>query len=330
MRSAPHNPTLVVCRPRPEKSGSTKKEIVRGQILIVAASTVLAACGPERGGNRSEGTTDRPEATADRPRRHIELEGQPNLRDVGGYETRDGRTIKWGQVYRTGELSELTDTDVARLDSLGIRTVVNFLVPEEIEKHGADRLPEGVREVREPITGELAEQLSLQAGESIRTGDFSALPADLNPEFHRLLLDDGREEYAALVRKILDPANRPLAFHCSHGVHRTGTATAILLSALGVPWETVREDYLLSNEYRREEIEAQLTRIRGKVARDREIPPDQVDMTNVEAFYVLEGHYIDGTLEKAIEEYGSMEDYIRDGLGITAAELAQLRSELLE
>jgi len=296
---------------------------VRGQILIVAASTVLTACGLERGGNRSE-------ATADRPQRHIALEGQPNFRDVGGYQARDGRTIKWGEIYRTGELSGLTDTDVARLDSLGLRTVVNFLVPKEIEKHGADRLPEAVREIRRPITGELAEELSLQAGEAIRTGDFSALPPDLNPEFHRLLLDDGREEYAALLRELMDPANRPLVYHCSHGVHRTGTATAILLSALGVPWEAVREDYLLSNKYRREEVEAQLGRIRQVLSRDRGIPPGQVDMTNVEAFYVLEGHYIDGTLEKAIEEYGSMEDYITDGLAITAGELAQLRAELLE
>ena len=296
---------------------------MRGQILIVAASTVLTACGLERGGNRSE-------ATADRPQRHIALEGQPNFRDVGGYQARDGRTIKWGEIYRTGELSGLTDTDVARLDSLGLRTVVNFLVPKEIEKHGADRLPEAVREIRRPITGELAEELSLQAGEAIRTGDFSALPPDLNPEFHRLLLDDGREEYAALLRELMDPANRPLVYHCSHGVHRTGTATAILLSALGVPWEAVREDYLLSNKYRREEVEAQLGRIRQVLSRDRGIPPGQVDMTNVEAFYVLEGHYIDGTLEKAIEEYGSMEDYITDGLAITAGELAQLRAELLE
>lgn len=296
---------------------------MRGLILIVAAGMTLTACGEER-------AADPVEAITTRPQRHIELEGQPNFRDVGGYETRDGRTVRWREVYRSGELPELSDADVARLDSLGIRTVVNFLVPGEIEKNGADRLPDGVRTVPQPITGELAEALSLQAGDAIRTGDFSALPPDLNPEFHRLLLDDGREEYAALLRQLLDPAARPLVYHCSHGVHRTGTATAILLSALGVPWETVREDYLLSNEFRREEIEAQLERIRQQMASDRGIPPDDVDMTNVEAFYYLEGHYIDGTLEKAVEGYGSMEAFIREGLGITDEELRQLHAELLE
>ena len=293
-------------------------------LLLLAVGALSAAC---EGNDRDVPLRDDLPAL---PQRHIELVGQPNFRDIGGYETRDGRRVRWGEVYRTGELSRLTEADVERLGGLGLRAVVSFLVPEEIEKYGADRLPEAVAEVRTPITGELAEQLALQAAESIRTGDFSALPADLNPEFHRLLLEDGREEYAALLRRLIDPANRPLAFHCSHGVHRTGTATAILLSALCVPWEIVREDYLLSNEYRREEIEAELARIREKVASDRGIPLEEVDMTNVEAFYLLEGHYIDGTLEKAVEEYGSLDGYITEGLGITADELARLRAELLE
>ncbi|MBK5096787.1 MAG: tyrosine-protein phosphatase [Gemmatimonadetes bacterium] len=269
-------------------------------------------------------------ATSAAPERHVELEGQHNFRDVGGYEAADGRTVKWGQIYRSGQLPDLSDADVEQLDSLGIRTVITFLVPKEIENYGEDRVPESTRQVYLPITGELAEELSLQAGMAIRTGDFSALPADLNPEVHRLLLEDAREEYAAVLRTAADPTNRPLVYHCSHGVHRTGTATAILLSALGVPWETVRQDYLLSNVYRADEVEAELARIRSKVASDRGISPEEVDMTNVEAFYYLEGHYIDSTLEKAVEDYGSMEAYIRDGLGISDEEIEHLRAELLE
>ena len=264
------------------------------------------------------------------PERDIALEGQPNFRDLGGYATADGRTVRWGQVYRSGELPELTDADVSRLQRLGLETVVSFLLPEEIERHGPDRLPSGVREVSLPIRGERAAELSLAVQDSIRTGRFENLPPDLNPEFHRLLLEDGKAEYAALLRKAMDPANRPLVFHCSHGVHRTGTASAILLSALGVPWETVRADYLLSNIYRAEENQAQLERIRATVARDRGVPPGEVDMTNVEAFYILQDFYIDGTLERAVQAYGSMEGYIRDGLGITDREVARLRAELLQ
>ena len=112
--------------------------------------------------------------------------------------------------------------------------------------------------------------------------------------------------------------------------HRTGTAAAILLSALGVPWETIRQDYLLTNEYRAEEVQAKLAKIRQQAATTLGVSEDEVDMTNVEAFYILEGSYIDGTLEQAVADYGSMEAYIRDGLGITDDEVESLRSELLE
>jgi protein tyrosine/serine phosphatase len=67
------------------------------------------------------------------PERHILLEGQTNFRDLGGYQTRDGRTVKWRQLYRSGRLANLTDMDVARLEELGIHTVVNLLTADDIE-----------------------------------------------------------------------------------------------------------------------------------------------------------------------------------------------------
>jgi protein-tyrosine phosphatase len=262
--------------------------------------------------------------------RHVELEGQPNFRDLGGYRTDDGRTVRWGQVYRSGELGQLSDEDVAALEPLGLASVYSFLLPEETEKHGPNRVPEDTRTVAVPIVSERAAAATRQVHESIRSGDFRAMPPELSAEFHRMLLEDGREQYAALLRGLADPANRPLAFHCSHGIHRTGTATAILLSALGVPWETVREDYLLSNEYRGQEITRELERIRSMVAEEQGVDPAEVDMTNVEAFYILDGSYIDGSLEQAVAEYGSMDGYIREGLGIADEEIESLRDQLLE
>jgi protein-tyrosine phosphatase len=269
-------------------------------------------------------------ATGQAPVHVATLEGQPNFRDMGGYKTVDGRKVKSGEIYRSGELSHLTDEDVATLEDLGICTVVNFLLPEEIEKNGADRLPEGVREERKPIAGDRAAKQTMVVTAAIKSGEFEKVPPEINPEFHRLLTDEGKSEYAALLREIAKPESRPLVYHCSHGVHRTGTATAILLSALGVPWETIREEYLLTNEYRREEVEATLAKIRQMTADQQGVAPAEVDMSNVEAFYVLDGSYIDGTLEQAVEGYGSMDSYIREGLGLTDEEIERLKSELLE
>jgi len=267
--------------------------------------------------------------TAGEHSRAVPLDGQANFRDIGGYATADGRTVRWGEVYRSGRLDDLSESDVARLDSLGIRTVLNFLTPAEIEHDGPDRLPDDVQEIPLPIVSGNAEALTGVVYEARRTGNFSLLPPTINPEIHQLLIKEATAEYAALLRAAADPANRPLVLHCSHGIHRTGTASAILLSALGVPWETVREDYLLSNVYRAEEIEGRLGQLREMAAASQGVAPEDVDMAGANAFFVLEGSYIDASLDEAVARYGSMDDYIRSGLGITDEEVAQLRGTLL-
>ena len=222
-------------------------------------------------------------------RRHVELQGQSNFRDVGGYKTKDGRTVKWAQVFRSGELPKLTEQDVEKLGTLPVASVINFLTDQEIEAHGKDRLPEGTRRLSMPIEGMVGD-LSKNIRTAIETADFSHVPADLNLEIHRILIRDAaaRKEYANLLKTASDSENRPLVLHCSHGIHRTGTGTAILLSALGVPWETIREDYLLSNKYREAEVQERLEQLRQLAAANQKIAPEQVEMANFEAFYVLQ------------------------------------------
>ena len=271
-----------------------------------------------------------PIRAADRP--EVQLDGQPNFRDLGGYKSSDGRTVKFGQLFRSGELPRLNDDDVRKLQQLGIKTVVNFLTDVEIQVRGEDRLPDNVTMIRLPIAGGDAVGGGLAGAilEAREKADFSKVPVELNPEIHRLLVREAQKQYAALLRELADSEKRPLVFHCSHGVHRTGTAAAIVLSALGVPWETVRKDYLLSNEYRKEEVAKRLSQLRRRAAKNQGISPDKVDLANVKAFYILHGEYIDASLDEAVKLYGSMEEYIHEGLGLSHSELSRLRKDLLE
>lgn len=265
-------------------------------------------------------------------RHEVRLEGQANFRDLGGYKTSDGRTVKSGLIFRSGELPKLTDSDVAKLQDLGIKTVVNFLTDEEIAVHGEDRLPENVATARLAIAGGVAAGGGLAGAilKARQTADFSNVPVELNPDIHRMLVREAREQYTALLRQLAEPEKLPLVFHCSHGVHRTGSAAAIILSALGVPWETVRKDYLLSNEYRKHEIATRLEQLRQLAATNQGITAEQVDMTNINAFYILQPSYIDASLDEAVKQYGSMAAYIRKGLGIDDALIETLRNALLE
>ena len=292
-------------------------------ILLLIIVAIFYSCNKE---NRDESDVQK-----EVHKRHIGLDGQPNFRDLGGYKTVDGKSVKWGQVFRSGRLPKLTDEDVMLLDSLGIKTVINFLTQLEIDVKGEDRLPMGIEEILLPIdTEEGSGGLAKEILRASQTGDFSNVPVEINPEIHRILINRSNKEYAQLIREILNSSNRPMVFHCSHGIHRTGTGAAILLSILGVPWETVREDYLLSNDFRKEEVEQRLEQLRQLAAKNQGIAPEEVDMTNIYAFYILEGKYIDAALDEVIKKYGSMDNYIKEGLGITDDEIKQLKVMLLE
>lgn len=271
-------------------------------------------------------------ASAVAEERIVGLEGQPNFRDIGGYETRDGRKVRSGLIYRSGELPRLTDEDVEKLQALGVKTLVNFLTPEEIEYRGKDRLPESVREVSIPITGEIADvsDAAAQLVEARKTGYFRKFPPAFNPQVHKDLVSGlADKQYSELFEVLADESSYPLVYHCSHGVHRTGTATALLLSALNVPWETVREDYLLSNVTRESEVSPRIEQLEG-LAADLPMSDDEREANSkaIRAFYILQPEYIDASLDGVVEKYGSLDRYLEEGLGVNAQRKSKLRDLL--
>ena len=238
----------------------------------------------------------------------------------------DGRQVKWGTVFRSGRLNNLTDADLAVLDKLNIRTVVDLRGTSEVETRGKDRLPDGVRGVSLPI--DINSLPKEKAGASADAS--SAEPVDFMLQATRSIMINKTDVYSAFIRELADPENRPLVFHCTAGKDRAGIGAAIVLTLLGVPWETVRNDYLLSNVYRKEENERELENIRGNIAKQKGISPEQVDMTTYEAMFLVKPEYLQAAHDEAVRRYGSMDAYLRKGLGISDEMIDRLRSELLE
>ncbi|MAE96348.1 MAG: hypothetical protein CL910_16990 [Deltaproteobacteria bacterium] len=261
------------------------------------------------------------------PQRQIPLVGQNNFRDLGGYETADGRRVKWRHLYRSGDLSELTDGDVESLAALGIRTVVDLRGEVEAEKKGPDRLPRGAALASIAIEpGDLSPIL----GPAFATGDFSTIPEDLLLQINRQYIRDWRHRLDSLLRLAAEPAGRPLVFHCSHGKDRAGIGAALLLSALGVPWDSVMEDYLLSNHQRREQVDLGLSSMRESAARKRGIAAHEVDLTNILGLFLVHPSYLGAAHAEIISLYGSVQAFICDGIGWSDSDLQLLRDGLLE
>jgi protein-tyrosine phosphatase len=250
------------------------------------------------------------------------LEGQINFRDLGGIRTRGGSVVASGQVYRSGELSALTDGDLALLDRLRIRTVVDLRSETEAARQ-PDRLPDAVEFVAMPI---------LPGGNGSGVDRFLQTfdPADFPPweRIYRDLIRDHVPVLTSLVRLIADPAARPLVFHCATGKDRTGIVAALLLSALDVEWSDVEADYLESNAILQPERGRIMEQWLGSL-RQRGVHLDAAAVARIEQLLLAEPDHLAAARDEMIRCCGSVDGYIEDALGIDGDTRDSLRRQLL-
>ena len=261
--------------------------------------------------------------------RVLPLAGGRNFRDLGGYPTRDGRRVKWGRVFRSGFMTDLTDADYEYLSALGIRVVCDFRSEEE-------RAARPTRWRAAP-TIEYRTWSYSDADDPGRMGLGSLLsrprltPQSVARIMARLypgIVEEHKEKYRDVFQR-LAAGELPLAFNCSAGKDRAGTAAALILSALGVPREIVVQDYALSE--RVVDYEADLTAAgagRGERAADR--PLGGLPAALMRPLLRSDPAYIRSTLAYLDATYGGVPGYVRTELDIDDAALARIRELLLE
>jgi len=168
--------------------------------------------------------------------RLLPLVGAYNFRDLGGYPTRDGRTTRWGQLYRSDTLHELTDADLNVLREVGLSSIIDLRTTAELERTGRGLLgAEPVRHVHLPVVQE----------EGAGQGAPSEAQTDLAQRY-RWYLEVGRGALVSALTMVGDPESYPLVFHCAAGKDRTGVLAALVLDIVGVERNVIVEDYVLT------------------------------------------------------------------------------------
>lgn len=253
----------------------------------------------------------------------LPLSGIVNLRDVGGQRTLDGRQVRTGSLFRSGQLGQV-DGDRGVAD-LGLRVVFDLRGADEVEV-APDVLPDGVELVhldvlagsRERIATHLADLMTQPAmvEEALRSG---AVEEHYRATYRNLVvLDSARQSYAELFGRLaLDEG--PALFHCTAGKDRTGWAAAALLTLLGVDDDVVTEDYLRSSK-------PVLDSFRTVFDRFAEVGGDPTVLIPV--FAVTE-EYLQAARDAVTDEFGDVEGWFRDGLGLPPEVPEQLRARLL-
>lgn len=255
--------------------------------------------------------------------RALDLASAPNLRDLGGYRTTDGRSVKWGLLYRGGALDKLSAEDQHSLQRLQLQRVVDLRSRQEISD-APDRLPPKLmkRRVEMPIS---AGNLDIrELTRRLHSGDTADLQLDdmlvsVNTQFVR----EQSPIFRAWLHGLLDEQGTPVLYHCTAGKDRTGFASAIVLLALGVPEATVMEDYLKSNRYLAQKNQQIVEQVRVN-------SKGRADLAALQPLLGVEPRYLQAAFAAMREQYGSVENYLREGLGVDAAFRSRLQSKFLE
>lgn len=288
---------------------------------LVLFLLLLAGCGQSHGPAEQRVIPAQIAAEQRETHRKLAMDGAENFRDLGGYQTEDGRTVKWGLIYRSDSLAELSDEDMAFMQRMKIRQVVDLRTAFEKEQE-PDRIAEGINYVDRPIDVEGTAVKDLY--EKISSGDIEDLnAAKLLEDANRTFVTNYQHVYSAHLKSLLEPGNLPSVAHCTGGKDRAGFAAAITLLALGVPEQTVINDFMLTNTYTKEKIEKYMLMIKlGSFFR--------TDPELVRPLLGVQRSYIEAALDQIRQSYGSVDNYFREGLSIDDAEIAQLQDLLLE
>ncbi len=259
-----------------------------------------------------------------------------NARDLGGYKTKDGRTVKFGKLLRSGKPTDLSKADRKKLvHQYKLKKVIDFRDRAEILIDGEDTKLPGVTYYNfsysmTPVNSWLRstaglDHLSYQL-ETLIAQDFDGnlISAYYGVGYRSMYLtEDGIALFRNFFRELLDANGDTVLFHCSSGKDRAGNAAMLLLSALGVDKKTIIEDYMLTNDYFAEDRK-ELYDLACRIVPDKSIAKDISYLLGVRRSYI-ENSY------RSIEtHYGSVDGFLKKGLGLTNKDLKKLQKAYLQ
>jgi len=227
------------------------------------------------------------------PDRHLSFEGSFNFRDLGGYATTDGRTVKWRTLFRADAVHRLPDAELDQLAEIGLRTVIDLRTEAEVEEGHLNDPSRGITHVHLDVLGEVWKPRDLA-----EDADASEVLGDLYVQ----MLDIGAAALSGAFRALADADNLPAVFHCAAGKDRTGVLAAMVLSTIGVADHVIVADYAISGTNMNELIE--------RLKRDR--PETLTAMSDQPSAYLAAPPEAMSRLLRHVNtEFGSMTGYVK-------------------
>ena len=255
-----------------------------------------------------------------------------NARDLGGYKTIDGRTVKTGLLIRSGRLSNASKEDIHILKDLyHLNAVVDFrIIRERIDS--PDVKIDGVTYYTLPLVDDKSPMVGGVHKRSANNQNPLSYFIDVIKQGHgksdmyvKLFKSERFQKGMTSFFQILlnSDGEHSILWHCAAGKDRAGSAGALTLLALGVDKETVLTDFDLSNIAYNEWIQKRLTQV-SRITRDPEI------LTVVRSLSGVNVDYMRNAIDATILDYGSIENYLEVCMNVTKEDIVKLKDMYLE
>ncbi|RFA33200.1 hypothetical protein CAI16_15630 [Virgibacillus dokdonensis] len=246
--------------------------------------------------------------------RTIDLEGSFNFRDLGGYETRSGKRVKNGILYRSGNLQHITKNDIEKINQTGLKTIFDLRGSDEVKNYPTPSIS-GVTIKHMPLI-EIDREMVRQPKDLQRFGEHPQEPGMILEKLYREVTKN-TNVYNTFFSALLTDPESPLLFHCMAGKDRTGVMAALTLYALDVPEELIFTDYLYTNNF--------LDILRAN------LQPEsiQVNQAFMQAMLEARREYLQAFFDEVESQFGSVDQYINEGIGLSKSDLKTLQAALL-
>lgn len=269
-------------------------------------------------------------------KRNIKLDGTNNFRDLGGYIGHNGKMVKFKQLFRSDALHKLSSNDVTWLESMGLKTIIDFRSSSEIVNN-EDKEIRGAKyyhlnpkaEVAQTASASLSndrskiEKLVSIANSKEGESYFADHIDDMSKQMRKLVSDPDAITQYQKVMAFLVNNETPLVFHCRGGKDRTGIAAMFILIALGVSKAQIYDDYLFTNINN-------VIRNEKRMNDYRNLTDNQLVLDYLYNLQLAKPEYLDAAFDEMIKMSGTTENYIKEVLKVTDEQLVAIQNRFLK
>ncbi|WEV37653.1 tyrosine-protein phosphatase [Lactobacillus sp. ESL0677] len=270
--------------------------------------------------------------------RTLPVDGMNNFRDLGGYLTNDGRSVKWGRLYRSDQIYNATSEGLEYLRQLNIGTIIDYRSNSEVRKYPNKSITSQVKTYQLDPSSDAAE-LSAQMQSSKENEDINLINEIIQQrkkgtltDHSKVVVDEYRafvtnpkaqQSYGTMLKVIANSTYAAIDQHCRGGKDRTGYGVMLVLGVLGVDTEDILEDYLITGQNRQE-------RNRIKMVGYRKLTSDPFVLDYLYSFIDTQSKFLEASINEILTKYDSIADYALNELHISRDEIQKMRDTYLE